>query len=152
MIHIPDSIFEEIGKFYKLETTELDEFIEEMRRMQTEIFYKSFLMYYEDNKSELELLYLEKLTAKTVDSDESRKKFHVLILNELENNHEAREKVMGDVLGFVMNTIYGFLKRCPDEEVRIKVLTAYFFYLDALKPAYQAGDISIEGLKKVWRQ
>jgi hypothetical protein len=148
---VSDSVFEKIGKYYKLNDYELDTFVEDTRNNQIEIFYKSFLMYFEDHKSELEMKYIEKI-AENKDSREGFKKLHRLIVNEMDNNLEARRIIMSDVHGYVMHLIHGFLKRCDDEEVIKEVLNEFFFYLDPVKAGIEAGDISPESLTKVWRQ
>lgn len=126
-----------MANYFKLDGEETDRFVEEIRAQQMELMIKWFLVYYEQNKSEAELKYLEKI-ADGFDKDFKTyfKKFTDLFAAEGENNPELISFISERMLSHISNLIYAFVED-KDEQVIREILESVFENDDLVKTMQQ---------------
>lgn len=139
---LTDIALEKMAEYFDLEAPQAEQFIADIRQQQNEIIIKSFLMYYEANKSPVELKYLEILQAKIeTNPEEGIAEFNHLFSKEAESNPElialARSQLARHAGGIL--AIYVINK--PKEHIR-EIVESLIPEHDVIKQLLDAGVLS----------
>lgn len=103
---LSDDTLEKILSRFELDEQEKWSAIEALRASQVEIMFKSFLIYYETKKSEIELRYLDKIK-EGLENDFPKYivKFRDLFIAESENNLEMQSFVVERMTNYITDII-----------------------------------------------
>lgn len=137
---LSDEVLEQIADYLKMAEHQKAGFIDYIRGTQAEIFWKSFFMYYEDNKSPLELEYMQKLTSGLGESEENLKKLASIFAAEAANSPQMLRYVLGKMQTYVAGVLSNFAEGA-DEETKEKIVAKMFENIDVIAVAFQKGYI-----------
>lgn len=134
-MYLSDETLEIISNYFKLAGIEKAEFIERIRSLESEIIFKSFLIYFESNKSEMELQYLERIgEGLKRDPKTYLNKLQTLFVAELGNNPELIMSVEKRLVSFLIDFLKAFSKG-KDRELVQELVYSIFPNRDLYKAA-----------------
>lgn len=118
-MYIADQTLEIMADYFQLNEVDKALFVEQIRSLEAETIFKSFLVYYETHKSALELKYLEMLGEGLAQAPSSNlPKFRDLFVAELSNNPELQTFLTTKVIDLMTDIIKAFTKGKDRELVR----------------------------------
>ncbi len=139
-MELTDEVLEIMAEYFQMNQGETNEFIEEVRAFQSEIFWKSFFAYYEANKSKLEFDYLEKIIKDLKESNSGKIPDKLVRIIEAESTHnpEMIEQISSRISTFTVKLLVDFLET-TDEDTAEKVFDEVFKDIDLVRQAIDKG-------------
>jgi len=147
---LKDDTLEIIARNLKLTTLETEAFIADIRNVQSEIFWTSFFVFYEINKSALEHKYLQMVINDLANAEHNFQKIIDILSSEFDNNPEVIEFIAKRMDSFSAQIIRIYCED-KDEKITSEIIESIFMGIDGLKrlqPSANSSTLLIEADEK----